>query len=373
MKSQGWKDMLDFSSREKRGIVVLLTLLLIVIAVRVWKPWDKTSESFDFTGYEAEIDSFEASLKENEQQDITSVTKHQKVTSDDTYNVNAPKFNFNPNTVSADEMKKMGFSNALIRDMENYRKAGGVFYKSDDMRKMYHIDDTFFASIEAYIIIPPKENSKKQDKKHDIFNFNPNTISVDSLLLLGFPDYVAQRWIKYREKGGGFSDVNDILKLYGIDTVLVMKLENYMDFSMQNIQRVENRLKIDLNTCEYADLIKIKNLNPDIVSKVISYRNLLGGYVKHSQLWEVYGMDSINFQQLKASTIIDTSQIQRISINKADFKTLFRHPYLNKNDVKAIMRYRNFQKEINSPEELLKNRVLNDTIYQKIKIYLSVD
>ncbi len=53
MKSQGWKDMLDFSSREKRGIVVLLTLLFIVIVVRVWKPWDKTSKSFDFTGYEA--------------------------------------------------------------------------------------------------------------------------------------------------------------------------------------------------------------------------------------------------------------------------------------------------------------------------------
>ena len=343
MRSQGWKDMMDFSSREKRGVVVLLSLLVLLIIIRFWQPWDKSADKYDFTGYEADIDGFEASLKEDRQNRYEytgrSESNYKREKDKQKNKPDVPKFNFNPNAVTRDEMKNLGFSDKLIRDVENYRNAGGSFSSPADMKKLYNIDEEFYAAIEPYISLPMNSETEVY------FKFDPNTISSDSLKLLGFPENIAERWVKYRKSSGGFSDVEDVLKLYGIDTSHVKKLEEFMLFPDRELS-VSEFVKPDLNSCEYRELLAVEGINPGIVSKVISYRNLLGGYVDYQQLHEVYDMDEENFNLLKEFTIIDNTKLIRISLNEADYKDFLRHPYLNKKDVSGILRYRDFQSRI---------------------------
>ena len=60
------------------------------------------------------------------------------------------------------------------------------------------------------------------------FSFNPNTISKDSLQLLGFTEKQAQSIINYREKGGRFRKREDFAKLYVVDSAMYSSLAQYI-------------------------------------------------------------------------------------------------------------------------------------------------
>ena len=60
------------------------------------------------------------------------------------------------------------------------------------------------------------------------FAFDPNTITGDSLQLLGFSARQAQSILKYRNKGGKFRYKEDFAKLYVVDSAVYAALEGYL-------------------------------------------------------------------------------------------------------------------------------------------------
>lgn len=60
------------------------------------------------------------------------------------------------------------------------------------------------------------------------FAFDPNTITGDSLQLLGFSARQAQSILKYRNKGGKFRYREDFAKLYVVDSAVYAALEGYL-------------------------------------------------------------------------------------------------------------------------------------------------
>lgn len=60
------------------------------------------------------------------------------------------------------------------------------------------------------------------------FAFDPNTITWDSLQLLGFSARQAQSILKYRNKGGKFRYREDFAKLYVVDSAVYAALEGYL-------------------------------------------------------------------------------------------------------------------------------------------------
>jgi DNA uptake protein ComE-like DNA-binding protein len=371
MKSQRWKDILDFTAREKRGVIILVGILLVVIGLKVFQPWDKNKEAIDFSEYESDIDRFESDLTA---EPGTQYQSYPKQSSDDDryeFDFQAKKFNFNPNEASKESMKSLGFSDALTDNILNYRKAGGKFFQNDDLEKLYTMDAEFFETIEPYIRFDEDEEFENQE--FEKFAFNPNRISKDSLMLLGFPEFIAERWVNFRSAGAEFSTVNDIRQIYGIDTMLVNALSDYMLFPENKSEDNEVHETPELNTCEFRDLVRIDGISSSTASKVLSYRKLLGGYVKHEQLLEVYDMTSESYEVLKAKTIINPAGITQIPVNQAEFSDLLRHPYLNTKEVKAIMNYRDFKGRITELEALTKNKLISDSTFNKIHHYLSTE
>ncbi|MDR0798158.1 MAG: helix-hairpin-helix domain-containing protein, partial [Dysgonamonadaceae bacterium] len=47
---------------------------------------------------------------------------------------------------------------------------------------------------------------------------------------------------------------------------------------------------VELNSCDTAQLMKIPSIGSSFAKRIVSYRNLLGGYTRVDQLQEVYGM-----------------------------------------------------------------------------------
>lgn len=89
-----------------------------------------------------------------------------------------------------------------------------------------------------------------------------------------------------------------------------------------------------------------------MASRIHRYRDRLGGFVTLDQLFEVKGMDSTRFDIIKPYIILDNKEIRKLEINRDEFKTLLRHPYLEYDQVKAIVNHRERKGLIKNWEQL---------------------
>ncbi len=130
---------------------------------------------------------------------------------------------------------------------------------------------------------------------------------------------------------------------------------------------------IDLNRADSVQLLPLPGIGPVFAGRIIKYRTLLGGYARVDQLLEVYGMKEETLDLVKDKIFVDISAIRTFKLDSASFKDLLRHPYLEYEDVKALVKYRDFKGKIQSKNELQENFILADSVLQKISPYLGLE
>lgn len=126
---------------------------------------------------------------------------------------------------------------------------------------------------------------------------------------------------------------------------------------------------IDINRADSADLLPLPGIGPVFAGRIIKYRNLLGGFVSVDQLGEVYGIPIETVRKIMSKISIDSSAVRKIHIDSATFSELLRHPYLEYEDVKALVRYREFKGDISSENELGINHIMHDSTLRKLDGY----
>jgi DNA uptake protein ComE-like DNA-binding protein len=144
------------------------------------------------------------------------------------------------------------------------------------------------------------------------------------------------------------------------DTVLIIK---------HQIQRK----KTDLNKCDSAELERLPGIGPVLAARIIKFRKLLGGFVSVDQLKEVYGLSDSTFSIISSRVNANPSDISFIQINKATYKELIRHPYFERYDVQAVIKYRELNGRINAFDDLIENKVITGKKTLKIRPYLVYD
>lgn len=137
-------------------------------------------------------------------------------------------------------------------------------------------------------------------------------------------------------------------------------------------ERIQDRRypKIDLNRADSVQLLPLPGIGPVFAGRIVKYRNLLGGYVNAEQLKEVYGMPPETVEKVRGSIYIDSTAIRKIRLDSATFGDLLRHPYLEYDQVRVMLEYREFKGSITSLNELQVNHILHDTCLSKLKEYL---
>ncbi len=230
---------------------------------------------------------------------------------------------------------------------------------------------------------PIGDSYKVMNKK--VFKFNPNKANEKELQSLGFSERVVQNIIKYRLKGGVFYKKTDLLKIYGIDTLLYYTLAPfiYLNEISNDKKQIRNDNKyipviehsglLDINSAEADLLRKVPGIDSSLSETIIKYRNLLGGYYHKMQFEEIYGIKKEQINILHKKVFIDTTLITKINLNMTDLITLGKHPYLNIYQSKAIIKYKNFKGEITNLCDLVNNNILTRDIFLKIRPYLSAD
>ena len=126
---------------------------------------------------------------------------------------------------------------------------------------------------------------------------------------------------------------------------------------------------IDINIADTTLLKQLPGIGGAFAKWIVNYREKLGGYCETEQLLEVYRMDTTRYNAIKDFVIVDsTFTPNKLKINTDAFKILLKHPYLEYEDVKKIVNYREQKGMITSWEQL--SKVVGDGINPKLKYYI---
>ena len=194
-------------------------------------------------------------------------------------------FPFNPNTMTEEEGRSMGLTDRQIRNILNYRDKGGKFYSKSDLGKLYTISEEDFDLLEPFIVLPEVSHgtSKKTHGK-----------KTDSQPVAEEPKRIEKKDIPV----------------------------------------------VDLNAADSATLVALPQIGGYTASRILAFRDKLGGFMDKEQLLDVKGMDSARLATIAPYIDIGEAEVRRIDVNRADFKTLVNHPYLNYEQVKRIFNQR---------------------------------
>ena len=219
----------------------------------------------------------------------------------------------------------------------------------------------------------------------NLFKFDPNQIDLQQWQALGLSVKQAQSIINYRSKGGKFYKPADLQKMYTITPQKFQELAPYI--TIENNNETSRYAKttypektpyvkkefviVELNTADTLQLDKIKGVGAAFARRIANYRNKLGGFYKKEQLLEVYGLDSIKYNEIKDQVKINSTHLTKININTAEFDQLKNHPYLKYKQINAIINYRKQHGKYNSVDDLKKVLILSPQTIQNITPYLN--
>jgi DNA uptake protein ComE-like DNA-binding protein len=207
------------------------------------------------------------------------------------------------------------------------------------------------------------------------FDFDPNHISYGELLKLGLSARVARTLINYRNSGGKFNSKPDLMKVYGIEMADFHRLEPYIDIPSEPVLAAKKRVPMafELNGTDTLQLQGIYGIGQVFANRIIKYRDLLGGFYSPEQLKEVYGLQDQQYEEIIRHVFIDTSFLRRMNLNTVKREALLMHPYLTAYQADAIIAYRDYKGEWKDIQEIMRNQLLPDSVFKRIRPYLKIE
>jgi competence protein ComEA len=256
------RNFFGFSKTETNGFVLLLVIISIALFSKpVYHVWI-SNRPVDFSKERKTLDSLTAQW---ELQKIETNT----IPIDEEIAVTF--FEFNPNTVTAEELKALGFSERLKKGLINYRTKGGEFRIKSDLKKLYGMDPAFYESLYSFIQLPEKITYEKaavseSKKKSEAFNLNEaDTIQLQKIYGIG--SVLANRIVKYRERLGGFINADQVREVYGLDSVVIKQILK-ASFLDENF----TPRKININTADETLLSAHPYFSKKSARAIVTYR-----------------------------------------------------------------------------------------------------
>lgn len=306
-----------FSRTELYGIFTLFVLMsLLWLSPRVYKLWISDNEQVSEADLQI-IRDFEVALLSANQ------SQHTYARNADSYEPisTIEYFTFDPNGLAVVDWKRLGLSERQINVIKNYESKGGRFRVASDLEKIYSISASDYERLVPYIKIVSSQVKEPQFTKVDESN-----------------------------------------------SPMIRESTN------QATAEVPLRPKIflDLNRVDSLELQQLQGIGPVFASRIVRFRDGLGGFYDKRQLLDVYGFDEARFEGLEDQVYVDSILVSRIDINTADYEQLVSHPFISSKQANAVVRYRKQHGPYLEVADLLKIVTIDEEILRKIAPYLTV-
>lgn len=235
---------------------------------------------------------------------------------------------------------------------------GGMIYvgTSERVGTSVQLSPEDIAELEAFAAATKERKMLQEEVRTapvQAFPFNPNTADSMTLLRVGLKPWQVKNLMAYRRAGGRWKDADDFKRLYGLSDEEFQRLRPYVQIPPavkevyftehdrarqdslhhQRPEKFTQLTVLDLNTVDTLTLRKIPGIGVGYSRSIVSYRERLGGFVSVAQLKDIEGLPARIEEWF---SVEEQVAVRTISINKSDFKTLVRHPYLSYEQVKVI-------------------------------------
>lgn len=210
---------------------------------------------------------------------------------------NFKPFNFDPNTVSEEELETLGFAPFIAQRIINYREKGGRFTVKKDLYKIYGIDSTLIARLLPFVQLPAQVVAKVEGARPPEVPMRLDLNTADSVQLKaisGIGPVLSQRIIKFRNSLGGFVKVDQLYEVWGLDSLVVEQIQqvSFVDPDFQVS-------KININTANETDLSKHPYLSKKIARAIITYRFQHGSFSDIRDLDQIDQLDKDQLEKAK--------------------------------------------------------------------------
>ena len=221
---------------------------------------------------------------------------------------------FDPNTVSLDQLLKMGLNKRSASIWIKYTSKGGHFKKVEDVLKIYGLPEDWFAQAKSYIQIQAKPDQG-----------------------IGTPEK------------SSFSSFED------------------KKFSKKGAQPC---IPIDVNTADTAAWQSLRGIGKVLANRIIKFREKLGGFYQVDQVKETFGLADSVYQKIRPCLQLNAPTLKPLLINQASFNELAGHPCLGFKAAKAIMNWKDQHGPFGKMEDLEGLVALEPGKFEKLKPYV---
>ncbi len=315
-----WKQLLSsyfsFTKKERTGVFLLLSLIVLVVLLPFAYPLFIKKKVTDAAAFEKEI----ARLKLKQPDTANSYIKKdlddnqfapyaQPTEKNYTAGIKAELFYFDPNKASVNDWQRLGVRDKTITTIQNYLSKGGHFYKPEDIGKIWGLHPDEVKGLLPYIRIATSEN-----------------------------DHIEK------------------------------------DYKRKNLDKAKSSLSvIDINNADSTAYIALPGIGSKLAQRILNFRDKLGGFNKIEQVAETFGLADSTFQKIKTRLVISNATIKQFNINTATIDEMKSHPYIRYAIANAIVQYRTQHGNFAAVADIKKIMLVTEEVYVKLEAYLTID
>lgn len=317
-----FKDIFYLQKKDRQALLTLLAIMIVCISLTFL-----IQEKPENTLVASQLDSIDG----NQKKDVTSSIVHHASKSHPLYSKEEGMvhelFPFDPNTASAEDFKRLGLESWQARSIIRFREKGGIFSRPSDFARVYGITKRTYEILLPFIQIaddykPAADFYGKEGYGRSGRRYTP---------------YYNNREERYR----GYAQDNTSPSEGKAEGKSEAKVYSYP-------HKLRANEHIEINGADTTLLMKIPGIGSYYASRIVRYRERLGGFASAQQLEEIDGLPESAIAYIK----IDNQQIHKLNLNKLTLNQLKKHPYLNFYQAKEICDYRRLKGPLHSIEDL---------------------
>lgn len=290
-----WKDFFYYTKSERRVILLLLAIDLLLLGIWAVMEYLRPVEVPVTLSESEEIDSFLANLEEQEKIRKSHTPKNE---------ISAVLQPFDPNTADSVLLRQLGLPVYIVRNILKYRAKGGVFRSPESFSRIYGLKEEVYQKLKPYITIAPlvsvshvRTDTFRQlkDTIPYIPKYEEGTIvdlnKADTSILKRIPGIgstLARMIVVYRQRLGGFYDVSQLQEVPHVR----VELNKWFVVTPAGLHKIQvNSASLDkLRSHPYMDFYKAK--------AIMEYRRKRGKIKGLSQLSMFEGFTEKDLKRL---------------------------------------------------------------------------
>lgn len=199
---------------------------------------------------------------------------------------------FNPNYLTDYRAYVLGIEKNTIDRLFAFRKSGKFINSAAEFKRITQMEDSLFEAIKPFLKFPNFTKYKKEKVFKNLKKDINEVEEFDFLKVKGIGKVLSSRIVKYRKYIKGFSTLDQLYEVYGLDSLVVDNVKNHFE-----IQKLPELKKIKISEASLYDLSLVPYINKEESTEIIKLRTRQKKIILED-LFHITGFDSLKISRI---------------------------------------------------------------------------